>query len=142
MPEKQAEVTNVRLGLAWGPNPTIWLEKPMLGEKPGQEYIGRVIVEIWSGGESIAYGSFTANQVLALALRSLQTADPSNVVLSAPWSEEPTLGSVPDQTYQGRVVIELWSQDAVIAASGVATAATLLRNAANRVMAAITAAGT
>lgn len=111
-----------RVERAVGPsaNPTIWGASPQLPHKPGRDqcdYKGRVFVEVW-GRDSrkvvVGGGAELEGRALA-ALDAGQNPVPATRV---PWTNAPATGGVPGQAFLGRAVIEVWSDDAVVAVTG------------------------
>jgi hypothetical protein len=70
-------------------------------------------------------------------LANLSTSTERTVATKTPWSDDPVIGTLADQTYQGRVVVEMWSGGAITAVSVPGAFQTLLQKAMDRVTAAI-----
>lgn len=114
-----------------GPNASIWSSEPALAQFPDQEFHGRLVVEVWTQGEFIFYPSDEGgdphtpqffDRILA-TLREPQT----EILTSTPWTNEPVMGEVPDQSFIGRVVVEVWDEQIVVAAAGSESPAVLVQ---------------
>jgi hypothetical protein len=100
----------------------------MLERGPGQHYCGRVVVEVWDDGEFIFFT--TEPYRLDQALITLQRIDVQQVSSVTPWSNEPVMGELPEQTFRGRVVVELWNNHTAVAITGIDTPKHLAERAA------------
>lgn len=114
-----------------GPNASIWSSEPMLEKGPGQHYCGRVVIEVWDEGEFIFFP--TDPYRLDQALMTLRKIDGQKVSSVTPWSNEPVMGELPEQTFRGRVVVELWDNHTAVAITGIDTPKNLAGRAANRI---------
>lgn len=125
MSAPEPRVVNERL-VQPGPNASIWSAKPLLGQISGQNYNGRVFIEVWSKGELVFFNA--GSELLKHALSVLQNVG-TNLRAVAPWSNEPAMGEIPDQTFHGRVVVEVWDRSATVATSGSDSDANLIDRA-------------
>jgi len=126
--------TNVQVGSPVGPNASIWSAHPMLGDVPGQNYQGRVVVELWDEGGSRFLNAGVSKETLEPALRILRNTDQMPVITNTPWSSEPAIGTVSDKTFRGRVVIELWDSNAQVAITGSSPVWELARRALDELL--------
>lgn len=119
-----------------GPNASIWSTEPMLTEFPDQEYQGRLVVEIWTKGEYIFYpsdkqGNPVTGDFLERTIAALD--DPQTEILTAtPWTDEPVMATsedIPGERFLGRVVVEVWDEQIVVAATGSEPPASLTQRA-------------
>jgi len=123
-----------------GPNASIWLNLPMLGNVSSQSYWGRVVVEVWENGESSFHTTYMDQPrktafLLEKAMRALQNAN-TPVLTTTPWSNEP-LGVMPGQSlqaFQGRVVVEVWDDQATVAITGTDEQSDLAKRAVQKII--------
>ncbi len=106
-----------------GPNATIWSDEPMLTDVLGQQYYGRLVVEVWSQGSTLFYssdedGNPPSADFFDRAIGNLQDYSEEMIITNTPWTDEPVLGEVPNQNYLGRVVVEVWDEHISIAITG------------------------
>lgn len=107
-----------------GPNASIWSNEPMLvTDVPGQQYYGRLVVEVWAQGSTLFYssdenGNPPSADFFDRVTGNLQNYSEEIIVTNTPWSDEPVLGEVPNQSYLGRVVVEVWDEHISIAITG------------------------
>lgn len=108
----------------------------MLTEFPDQEYQGRLVVEIWTKGEYIFYpsdkqGNPVTGDFLERTIAALD--DPQTEILTAtPWTDEPVMATsedIPGERFLGRVVVEVWDEQIVVAATGSEPPASLTQRA-------------
>jgi hypothetical protein len=100
--------------------PSVWTNSPTLGNVPGQQYLGRVVVEVFdSGGHASVPAARSPLIGRAIAALESQSAFPAT---PASWPVSPIMGSDPSfGAYRGRVVAEIWDAAvnvAITAASG------------------------
>ncbi len=125
-----ASVVEVKQGDP-GPNATIWSDEPMLvTDVPGQQYHGRLVVEVWTQGSTLFYGSDEDGnppnaEFFNRAIASLLEYSEETIITDTPWTDEPVLGEVPEQSYLGRVVVEVWDEHISIAITGTEPISTL-----------------
>lgn len=124
MPVKPEQISKA---VTPGPNLSLWSTAPQIHARTGKTYYGRVFVEVWDKDALIACCGDSSLQARGLA--ALQGHQKAVQVASTPWTSQPALGLVPGQTFLGRVVIEIWQDQAVVAMSGAASQ--VLANAIN-----------
>lgn len=122
-----------------GPNKSIWSDKPQLGGEVGQTYYGRVVLELWDHDGNISYDSDPSGQnsyLLEQALLGLEDVG-KTVYVNSPWTNEPVTGEYPEQTFQGRIVVEVWNNQAVVAVKGIESDSNLVKRAKEQIKAMI-----
>lgn len=122
------------------PNKSIWSDKPQLENKTGQTYYGRVVVELWDHDGNISYDSDSdgrATPLLEQAKIGLEKIDEASYV-DSPWTNEPVMGDYEGQIFHGRVTIELWNNQIVVAVDGVKEASLLTERAKEQIERVIT----
>ncbi len=98
-------------------NRTLWLDEPVLGDIPGQTFLGRVVLEVWEKGELFFWQRLTDdNRVIPRAVSALLANKPEQTKKS-PWTIEPALGNLEEQ-FLGRVVVEVWNRQSYISVLG------------------------
>lgn len=108
---------------------TIWLGTPFLGNTPGRKYLGRVVVEVWENDALFFDQRLTEDEdVLHRAIVALLNTKTRPSTIS-PWTDKPLLGSLNDQSFLGRVVIEVWDGQCNLCISGSETLSTMTRRA-------------
>ncbi len=128
MPETDVIITNIQMGPVEGPNASIWSNKPGLSER--EDFYDRIVIEVWEKGEAVAYGGI---DTLKLAYAALQNIDVKTIETNTPWSNEPVLGRPQDQSFLGRVVLELGAESCVIAVTGTHPIKALIERALVRI---------
>jgi hypothetical protein len=83
----------------------VWSHAPTLGLVTGQQYIGRLIVEV--DGSTVAFVG-VGSESIARAIAALQ-APTSFPDTPAAWPRQSVLGSGQEAAFRGRVVLEFWT---------------------------------
>ena len=113
-----------------GPNAVIWADKPALEQLSNQNYLGRVVIEVWNEGEFVFFENNLS--LLDKTLVALQGVTDVNVLTAAPWTDEPVMGEAKGQTFLGRVVVEVWDRHAAVAVTGLDSPTNLAERAIDR----------
>lgn len=99
-------------------NRHVWGDAPFLGVIPGQTYQGRVFIEVWDSTDHLVicgHDEATLKARAGAVLRGRFTPLRGSQV---PGINEAAGGDAPDRTFLGRVVIEIWSVQAVVGITG------------------------
>lgn len=94
----------------------VWVQSPLLGSIAGQNYLGRIVVEVFDSGGKVALVAADRRFVgrAAAAVLAAKSFLPEVV----PWPKGPVTGAVAsDGAYRGRFVIELWTTTTNVAAA-------------------------
>ena len=100
---------------------TVWSDRPLLRELPNRRYDGRLVVEVWEDNSTrvaIDGAGDTAKALTARALKALQ--EPFSPIRDPeiPLTNEPVTAAIADVTFLGRLIVELWDDQATIGISG------------------------
>lgn len=112
MPEKPVPIVKTSVP---GANNSIWSMRPLLRTNPGQDYYGRVFVEVWDQAARLVVNNPSLKARAFAALQSQQVPTPD---IDIPWTNQPATGEIPGQAFLGRVVVEVWRDQEVVAITG------------------------
>lgn len=104
-----------------GPVPITWRSTPLLGDAPGERYLGRIVVELGGGVVFMPSQNYALirRAIAALEARDsfplVEFLEPGEPLLSPPFKER--------GTYRGGVVVELWDTTANVAIAAHTTTA-------------------
>ena len=102
--------------VATGPNSSIWNTEAMLPAHRGQAYHGRVFVEVWD--TNVRLGITGDRSLGKRALAALQGPHIRASVRDIPWTDQPVTSESSGAVFLGRLVVELWNNQAVVAVTG------------------------
>lgn len=108
---------------------------PMLGGVSNEDYLGQVIVEIWDKDVFVSNTVYPddPHQTIQLLSRAIATLQNPNLHFSTtiPLPNQPA-GQVPDGTFLGHVVVEVWGNQVKVAIKGSGQESDLAQRAAER----------
>jgi hypothetical protein len=96
-------------------NISLWGRQPLL-QPQGSNFQGRVFVEVWDQKETRLV--MTSEYLVAVVLEALEGKRPYVSAHQIPLTNKPATGDVPEQTFVGRVVVEVWNDLVVVGVSG------------------------
>lgn len=102
-----------------GPNASIWNTQAMLQTNMSHSYRGRVFVEVWEKDTRVGMtGDISLGQEALAALQGTHTRVDG---ATSPWTDQPVTGDSLGQAFLGRVTIEIWDSQTIVAVSGTDT---------------------
>jgi hypothetical protein len=100
-----------------GANGSIWSTGPMLRPSAAEDYYGRVFIEVFESDSQVTIVG--GDRSLLPRARTVLTGGYIPLRDSAlPWTNEPATGKRANQAFLGRVVVEMWSNQAVVGITG------------------------
>jgi hypothetical protein len=114
MSDSAATPKVVSIGPASASERVLWSGRPVLGQHP-TSYQGRVLIEVWAGGETRVVTSDPL--LIKSALVFMQTQTPvHNAEVTLP--SAPITNHANEATFLGRVIVEAWSDGVVVGVIG------------------------
>ena len=99
-----------------GANRSIWAHRPQMATIPGDQYQGRVFLDVYVS--EVRYAVCGGDRALLNRVRSVLQGEFTPLRgLQLPWANEPVGGS-PEAQFLGRVIVECWQGEAVVGISG------------------------
>jgi len=95
----------------------LWGAEPLLRHVPGQAYLGRVFVEVWDGNDQLVLCGADASLVTRAGMAIQRPYVPVRDG-AVPGTNEAAGGPDTRRAFLGRVIVELWSDEAVIGITG------------------------
>jgi hypothetical protein len=103
---------------SYADNISLWNSQPLL-QPSGETYLGRVYVEVWDGDATHLVA--TNDTLRPTALATLLGQQSHITATNSALTNLPATGSVSGQSFVGRVVVEVWSNQIVVGYSGSAS---------------------
>ncbi len=114
-----------------GHNPQLWSSRPVLGTLLDQNYLGRVIIEVWENEQTrlvTSEQSLLDVAQMALEMNRYSSKQPKNI------SFNPATGENGDSLFAGQVIIELWTNQVNVGSTGSATQVDYLLSQAKKTL--------
>jgi hypothetical protein len=118
MPEGRPHIPIGSTPAAPAANRSLWGLAPILRLLPGQYYLGRVFVEVWDGNDQLVVPGNADSSLVARAGTALRGQHILLQGREVPGTNAAAGGTIANQIFLGRVIIELWSSDAVVGITG------------------------
>ncbi len=117
MSDPHAHIPTVVAPAAPAPNRRLWGAEPLLRHVSGQTYLGRVFIEVRDGNDQLVLcGADTS--LMTRAKAALQRPHAPLRDGAVPGTNAAAGGPDARHTFLGRVIVELWSDEAVVGITG------------------------